>query len=219
MALYDVKPRFRQLLLPLADRLAWMSPDAVTLSGLLASVLALGCIALGEAARGWLLLVPVWLFVRIACNALDGLIAQRTGKARPFGEVLNEGVDRLSDLVLLLGLGLTAWASFSLAAWTTIAVLCSSYVGVLGKAVGAGREYGGVLGKADRMLWLGSVSVIVWLLGPQSIELGPLRFASMFEAMLAAFLPLALVTTGQRVARIHRRLQAEAAGSGRARDV
>ena len=41
------------------------------------------------------------------------------------------------------------------------------------------------------------------------------RFASMFEAMLAAFLPLAIVTAIQRVSRIHRRL----VGSGRARDV
>ena len=107
MGLYDMKPRFRQVLNPLADRLGWLHPDAITLAGLGASALALLCFFGALRQRWLLLLVPCLLFVRIACNALDGLVAQRTGRARAFGEVLNEGVDRLSDVVLLFGLGFT----------------------------------------------------------------------------------------------------------------
>jgi len=207
MALYDIKPRFRQLLIPIADRLAWLHPDCITIAGLGASVLAFLCL-FGASTQPWLLLlVPWWLFVRIACNALDGLVAQRTGKARPFGEVLNEGTDRLADILLLLGLGIMPWASFPLAALATIAVLMSSYVGILGKAVGVNREYGGVLGKADRMLWMGLTALIVWKMGGAPICITGFEFRSAFDLMLALFVPLAMVTACQRFVRIRTRLR------------
>lgn len=207
MGLYGIKPRFRQLLIPVADRLAWLHPDTITTAGLGASVLAFLCL-LGALERRWLLLlVPLWLFVRIVCNALDGLVAQRTGKARAFGELLNEGMDRLADVVLLLGPGMTPWASFPLAALTTIAVLLSSYVGVLGKAVGVEREYGGILGKADRMFWMGLTAIISWKTGLLPIRVVGFEFRSPFDIMLAFFLPLAAVTAFQRVQRIRARLR------------
>ena len=205
-----MKSRFRQILTPLADRLAWLHPDVITAAGLGASVLAVLCL-LGAGRRRWLLiLVPCWLFVRIACNALDGLVAQRTGKARAFGEVLNEGADRLADVVLFLGLGVTPWASFPLAALTTVAVLLSSYAGILGKAVGVGREHCGILGKADRMLWMGLTAIITWKTGLTTIRMLGLEFRSAFDVMLAVFLPLAVITASQRLCRIRARLS----GSG-----
>lgn len=207
MGFYDIKPRFRQALTPLANRLAWVHPDAITFAGVGASVLALLSIIFGTTYQVLLLFVPVWLFVRIACNALDGLVAQRTGKARPFGEVLNEGADRIADVTLLFGLGCTPWASFALAGWTTVVVLMASYIGLLGKAVGVGREYGGILGKSDRMFWMGVVSLVAWKTGLQPIEWAGFHFHSAFDVMLAAFLPLALLTACQRLVRIHRRLQ------------
>ncbi len=206
MGLYDIKPRFRAILTPIADGLSWVHPDIITLLGLAASGFALSAIVYAPQHPWMLFLVPWWLFVRIASNALDGLVAQRTGKARPFGEVLNEGVDRLSDVTLLLGLGLTPWASFAQAAWTTIAVLLSSYAGLLGKSVGVGREYGGVLGKADRMLWMGLTALIAWKTGLQPMHLAGREFRSVFDVMLTLFLPLALITACQRVQRIHARL-------------
>ena len=207
MALYDIKPRFRQLLIPIADRLAWLHPDCITAAGLGVSILAFLCLR-GASTHHWLLLlVPWWLVVRIACNALDGLVAQRTGKARAFGEVLNEGTDRLADVILLLGLGITPWASFPLAALATVAVLLSSYAGILGKAVGVDREYGGVLGKADRMLWMGLTALIVWKMNGAPIRIANLEFRSAFDLMLALFVPLALVTAWQRLVRIRTRLQ------------
>ena len=206
MGLYDIKPRFRQLLTPLADRLAWVHPDAITMAGVVASVFAFLCLR-GAPERRWLLLmIPVCLFARIACNALDGLVAQRTGKARAFGEVLNEGMDRLSDLVLILGLGLTPWASFGPAAWAAIAVLLASYAGLMGKAVGVGREYGGVLGKADRMLWLGIASLWAWRTGLTPLRIGGMSFRSVFELLLWLFIPLAAITMVQRIQRIRVRL-------------
>ena len=208
MSLYGIKPRFRQILTPVADRLAWVHPDVITAAGVGASVLALALVQIAAAPhRRWLLgLVPFALGARIACNALDGLVAQRTGKASPFGEVVNEGADRLSDVALLLGVGATPWASWAWASSATIAVLLASFAGLLGKTVGVGREYGGILGKADRMFWFSVAALITWHRGLSPVSIGPWHFRSIFEAMLAAFLPLAVLTAAQRIIRIHRRL-------------
>ena len=206
MGLYNIKSQFRQILTPLADHLAWIHPDVITAAGLMASALALLCF-LGASQQRWLLLlIPCCLFVRIACNAMDGLVAQRTGKARAFGEVLNEGSDRLADVILLLGLGFTPLASLPLAALTTVTVLLSSYAGILGKAVGVGREYGGILGKADRMFWMGLTAIITWKMGLTKIHIAGFEFRSAFDVMLAVFLPLAVVTMYQRVCRVRARL-------------
>jgi phosphatidylglycerophosphate synthase len=92
----------------------------------------------------------VLLLARITLNALDGMVALDAGTARPFGEVLNETADRLSDVSILLGIALSPLSSLAWGAPATVAVLLSSYVGILGKAVGAGRQYGGTIHRALR---------------------------------------------------------------------
>ena len=207
MGLYDIKPRFRQLLLPVADSLLWLHPDVITLAGLMASGCAFLCIFYAV-TRPWLLvLVPGFLFLRIGCNALDGLVAQRSGKARAFGEVLNEGADRIADVILILGLGITPWASFRLATATLVAVFLSSYAGILGKAVGVERQYGGILGKADRMFWMGAVALVAWKVGLQPIRVLNLKFLSVFDLMLAIFLPFSMITLYQRIRKIQMSLK------------
>jgi archaetidylinositol phosphate synthase len=202
VALYDVKPRFRALLQGLLPTLRSVSPDAITLAGLLFALAAAALFQVTDMARWPFLVIPVLLLLRIVCNALDGMVAQATGKARPFGEVLNELADRLSDVAILLGIALSPLSSPGWGVAACVAVLLSSYVGVLGKAVGAGRQYGGVLGKADRMLYLGLVCVVAFFLG-NPVVIAPLR---LFDALLLAFAALAALTTIQRLATIHRAL-------------
>jgi CDP-diacylglycerol--glycerol-3-phosphate 3-phosphatidyltransferase len=126
---------------------------------------AVGCAAVGggllslgllQPSRLWLLWLLLPLIVaRLALNALDGMVATRSGRARPWGKVLNEFADRLADLALLGPLLLVPGVN----RWLAVAALCStllvSYLGILAEAVGAGRQYGGPMGKADRMAWLG----------------------------------------------------------------
>jgi len=86
------------------------------------------------------------------------------GVARPWGEVLNEFCDRLADVALFVGLssarGSTPWLDIV----ATILMLLSSYLGTASKAAGGTRQYGGVMGKADRMIYLAVVSVPAALL-------------------------------------------------------
>ncbi|HET9252502.1 MAG TPA: hypothetical protein VFP58_10345 [Candidatus Eisenbacteria bacterium] len=211
MALYDVKPRFRSLLAGLVPALSPIHPDWITLAGLACSLAAAILFQWAERARWLFLVIPLLLLARITLNALDGLVAQATGKARAFGEVVNEGCDRLSDAAILLGIALSPLSSLDWGVAALVAVLLSSYAGILGKAVGAGRQYGGLLGKADRMLYLGLACVAAFFVGNPVLIAGtggstPLGGVRLFDALLLLFTILAAVTVLQRVRAIHRAL-------------
>lgn len=159
ITLYAVKPKFQSLLRRLADRLVagGVSADALTAVGLGAATLAGGIIAAaGVQPQGWLLIVPPLLFARIACNALDGMVARGTATARPWGGVINEVGDRAADLLCFGGLVLSGALPAFVAAALLPLVLLVSYLGIVGQTLGGGRCYAGPLGKADRMLLLGS---------------------------------------------------------------
>ena len=158
LSLYAIKPRFQAVLDRLAVRLvaARVPADALTALGL--SVAALGGLLLatgGARPSPLVLLVPPLLFVRIACNALDGMVARRAGTARPWGTVLNETGDRLADLCLFGGLVLSGALPSPVAGVLLPLLLFASYLGVIGQAAGGARRYEGPLGKADRALLLG----------------------------------------------------------------
>src|SRR5689334_10215068 len=108
MGIYNVKPRFQQSLRGIERYLVEhrVHPDYLTLSALGLSIL--GGVALYCSQWAWwlVLLIPPIAICRTALNALDGLVARDTGLARPWGEVLNEFSDRLSDVALMTGLAL-----------------------------------------------------------------------------------------------------------------
>ena len=88
-------------------------------------------------------------------NMLDGMVALASGKASPRGEILNDLPDRISDILIFAGVahsGLIANPFF--AYWAMIFALLTAYVGTLGQAVGARREFGGVMSKPWRMVTL-----------------------------------------------------------------
>lgn len=161
--LYALKPRFQVVLRGLADRCVarGISADALTAAGIAAAALAGGLIATaGAPPQPWILLAPPLLFVRLACNALDGLVARGAGTARPWGVVLNEVGDRAADLLCFSGLILSGALSPVVAITLLPLLLLASYIGVVGQAAGGGRSHAGPLGKADRMFLLGAYSCL-----------------------------------------------------------
>jgi CDP-diacylglycerol--glycerol-3-phosphate 3-phosphatidyltransferase len=193
--LYAAKPRFQRRLARLASWLAQrgVHPDVVTYAGLACAALGGAALAFGFEHTVWLWAVPVLAAARLTCNALDGMIATRAGLARPWGKVLNEVCDRLADLAFLAPLLLLPANSVPIVCGALLATLLVSYLGVLSEAAGAGREYGGCMGKADRMLWLGLAAAICAATG----DLLVLQLLPVF------LLVGALLTLAQRGGRIH----------------
>src|SRR5512145_777293 len=105
MTLYDLKPAFQALLRPMARRIFERGGTAnmVTLAAAAGSIL-LGLIlaAVGPRWPAFFLLLPVWLVVRMALNAIDGLLAREFGQQSRLGAYLNEICDVVSDATLML---------------------------------------------------------------------------------------------------------------------
>jgi len=85
---------------------------------------------------------------------LDGMVALASGKASRTGEIVNELPDRISDVVIFAGVAHSGLCHPLTGYWTAIAALFVAYVGTLGQAVGARREFGGVMSKPWRMVVL-----------------------------------------------------------------
>lgn len=163
MSIYGIKPAFQRRLMGLRDLCIrrGVSANALTFSALFLSVLGGAAIALSPESRPILIAVPFLAVGRLALNALDGMVAISSGTAHPFGEILNETTDRLSDILWFTGLAFVVGPVLALS--SLVAVLVASYVGTVAKAAGGQRIYTGLMGKADRMIVLGIAAPIAVL--------------------------------------------------------
>lgn len=161
MSIYALKPRFQALLRPLAVALArgGVSANQVTVAAAAIS-LALGAYVAGRAPQtAPFLWIPVWMFVRMALNALDGMLAREFGRKSRLGAYLNELGDVVADAALYAPFAFVApFAPGWVAAVIVLAVI-SEFAGVLGPANGASRRYDGPMGKSDRALVFGALGL------------------------------------------------------------
>lgn len=167
MGIYTLKPWFQSRLKGLEDALVShrVSPDRLSLLAVLVSVLAGTALALGgylERPLLWLTVPPLCV-TRLALNALDGQIARRSGKARPFGTALNEMTDRMSDAAILAGASTVVPGP--LVASTVALAFLTSLTGVLGFEVVGRRLTGGPMGKADRVAVLSGAVLVAQFAG------------------------------------------------------
>src|SRR6185295_8322768 len=109
-SIYDLKPAFQGRLRPLVVHLAarGVTANQVTIAALLLSIAAGALVALWPEAALPLLLLPVALFVRMALNAIDGMLAREHNQKSRLGALLNEIGDVLSDAALYLPFALFA---------------------------------------------------------------------------------------------------------------
>jgi len=163
MSIYALKPRFQSLLRPLVLRLAsrGVTANQVTLAACLISV-GLGLyVAVGWPSTTRFLLIPLWMGLRMAINAIDGMLAREFGQKSPLGAYLNELTDVIADTALLLPFALLdAFTPLLVAAVAVLSIL-SEYAGVLGLMVGASRRYDGPMGKSDRAAAVGVVAFLI----------------------------------------------------------
>lgn len=133
---------------------AGVHPDVVSYCSILSAGFAAACF-LFSARHPWLLLLaPVGMYLRLWLNMLDGMVALASGKASRRGEILNELPDRASDVLIFAGVAHSGLCHAALGYWAAIFAVFTAYVGIFGQAVGARREFGGVMSKPWRMVTL-----------------------------------------------------------------
>lgn len=157
MTLYQIKPAFQALLRPL---MFWLYNHRVTANNVTLAAMGLsfitGAILITYPRPTLFFLLPVVLFVRMALNALDGMLARECNQKSRLGAILNEAGDVLSDIALYLPF---IFLPYSNAALVLVMLFCTAmteFSGVLAQTINDVRSYTGPLGKSDRALVFGS---------------------------------------------------------------
>lgn len=197
LTIYGIKPWFQKQLQPLAQALSNVPPDALTWAALGAALGAAALIYCSYERPALAALAVPLLMIRLVLNAIDGMITDKSGSARAAAQVINDLSDRLSDVAIFLAPAFWPDIKVHLVLLGITAMLIVSYVGVLGKAAGAGRIHSGVLGKSERMIIL-MVACLLYPLFPEQKVFG----FGIFEAMFVLFIPLASITLLQRLDKI-----------------
>ncbi|MEN6609507.1 MAG: CDP-alcohol phosphatidyltransferase family protein [Methanoregulaceae archaeon] len=157
MTLDQYRPHVKRYFDPLVSvsiRLG-LTPNFYTLAAFLAAGAAGLAFYFGEEILG-ILLVAANAF----CDALDGAIAREMKIESPRGDFLDHAVDRYADIFIITGLfagGITSW---QVGVFALTGVLMASYLGTQAQAVGVGRYYGGILGRADRLVLIMLIGIV-----------------------------------------------------------
>jgi CDP-diacylglycerol---glycerol-3-phosphate 3-phosphatidyltransferase len=166
-SIYDLKPKFQGLLRPITNALARLGVTAnqVTVFAMLLPFAAGATIYISRSPRA-LLLLPLVLFLRMALNAIDGMLAREHNQKTPLGAILNELGDVFSDAALYLPLALIPPFDPILIVLIAILAVISEMTGVLGVPIGASRRYDGPMGKSDRAFVFGALGLLLGLSVP-----------------------------------------------------
>ena len=140
-------------------------PDAISYASIVAALVAALCFWKSQNAPSLLLVAPVFCYLRLWLNMLDGMVAIAAGKASCRGEILNDLPDRISDIIIFVGVAHSGWMNPIFGYWAAMFGLLTAYVGIFGQAIGGRREFSGWMSKPWRMvaLHLGAWSTLALL--------------------------------------------------------
>jgi CDP-diacylglycerol---glycerol-3-phosphate 3-phosphatidyltransferase len=156
ISVYNIKPKFQQLLRPI---LAFfhkngISPNAITWMAIILSFVV-GALFYWKPNGFMLIVLPLSLLLRMALNALDGMMAKTYNLQSKSGEILNELGDVVSDVFLYLPLILLNGLHPMILISFVVLGIINEFTGVLAKAITGERRYDGPMGKSDRALMIG----------------------------------------------------------------
>ena len=199
-SIYDLKPKFQGLLRPITRILVNLGVTAnqVTVFAAVLSIGAGACLVVWPTEKWPLFMIPGMLFVRMALNAIDGMLAREHDMKSDLGAVLNEIGDVVSDSALYLPLALLSGFRPELIVAIVLLSVISEMTGVVAVQIGASRRYEGPMGKSDRAFAFG---LICLLLGC-GVSLEP-----WLEIALGVILILLLVTIVNRAKRALQEVQ------------
>lgn len=164
-SIYQLKGRFQGLLRPWVKGLAGLgvTPNQITILAFLIAILEGGLILVFPSDPLVLLSLPVVLLLRMALNAVDGMLAREHDMTSRLGTILNELTDVLSDAALYLPLSYVPGFRGDLVCLLVVLAVVSEMTGVMGTQIGAGRRNDGPMGKSDRAFVFGTLAFLLGL--------------------------------------------------------
>ncbi len=164
ISVYNIKPKFQQLLRPVLDKLYRLgcTANAITVTAILLSFV-LGVVFWFYWDKPFVfLLIPFGLLLRMALNALDGMMARTYNMQTQLGEILNELGDVVSDVFIFFPLIRLPFIDAGLLFIFIILSIINEFSGVLSKAMSGTRRYDGPMGKSDRALCIGLMCLLLY---------------------------------------------------------
>jgi len=191
-SIYELKPQFQNLLRPTVKALAnkGINANQITVLAMIISFLAGGLVLVFPTSSWPLLTIPIVLFIRMALNAIDGMLAREHNMKSSLGTILNELGDVFSDVALYLPLAVIVDINASLIVVVVIFTIISEMAGVLAIQIGVQRRYDGPMGKSDRAFLFGVITLIL------GVGVNPQPW---LNYLLLSMLVLLVVTTFNRV--------------------
>jgi CDP-diacylglycerol--glycerol-3-phosphate 3-phosphatidyltransferase len=194
VTIYDLKPAFQNLLRPVCRGLAdaGVTANQVTVAALALSAVLGGLIARFPEARWPLWVLPIGLLVRMALNAIDGMLAREHHMQTALGGVLNELGDVLSDAMIYLPFALVPGVPATWIVVVTLLAVVSEMAGVVAVQIGASRRYDGPMGKSDRAFVFGLLGLLL------GVGVAPGRWVDYALMAVAALLAWTVVNRARR---------------------
>ena len=143
-------------------------PDTISYLSVVAAFAAAICFWKAGEIRWLLIIAPLFSYLRLWLNMFDGMVAVAAGKASRRGEILNDLPDRVSDVIIFVGVAHSGLMNPIFGYWAAIAAVLTAYVGLFGQALGVQREFGGIMSKPWRMVALHIGAWLALFLGGQS---------------------------------------------------
>ncbi len=186
---------------------AGIHPDVISYLSVVASLVAAASFWQARSHPILLLIAPLFCYLRLWCNMLDGMVALAANKASLRGEILNDLPDRVSDVVIFVGVAHSGFNSVPSGYWAAILALMTAYIGTLGQAVGGRREFGGIMSKPWRMVALNIGACLTYLqIRSAGIHLKILGDLTILDCTCIAIVIGCLQTIWVRLAKILRSL-------------
>lgn len=165
-SIYQLKPAFQNLLRPAVKWLyrIGVTANQVTLMTMFLSIglaLFLYLYFLSHPPHWMLLLLPLWMLIRMAFNAVDGMLAREFHQQSKLGAFYNELCDVISDTALYLCFIAFGFIQNELLLLISFLAILTEYAGVMAPLIGAERRYDGPMGKSDRAFWFSLLAVII----------------------------------------------------------
>ncbi|MDR0767500.1 MAG: CDP-alcohol phosphatidyltransferase family protein [Methanosarcinales archaeon] len=105
-----------------------------------------------EASYYLLLVAAICVLVNSGLDALDGAVARLRGIAGKKGDFLDHVIDRYADVFIISGIVFGGFCPWWIGYIALVGVLLTSYLGTQAQAMDIGRYYGGIMGRADRLI-------------------------------------------------------------------
>jgi archaetidylinositol phosphate synthase len=175
---------------------AGITPNFFSVLAFFAAIAAGGAFYLGYLGFAILL-----VFLNAFSDALDGTLARALKKESMRGDFLDHVIDRYADIFIITGIFANGTVPWPIGVFGLTGVLMSSYIGTQAQAVGAGRYYGGILGRADRLVLIIAAGFLEMISSARPFSLPYLGWLLLIFGILGHF------TAIQRFLHVWRRMR------------